>query len=293
MRMIRCGPARRCCADSRRSAAPSAAAPSSASTAESWWRARKRILVFSPFPLEEEDARNLARRRPRRRHAALDEIDQLDALAAGGEGDAAVLEIEGVAAKQLMTPAGERADRRGVVGGDHLEIVGIGDQLLCHVVLLAAVLEEDAQEIDEGADAGRRLAARRHLGIVAFLQRQRAADRGEDLGPELALGDALAEAARARQLGDAGRRVRRDLEDRFVADDAVARQVALLRRVLAPRRQLAQHREEAAGSAARREAAPRRGRVGGGEGGGGEEVPLLVQPPTAAPAPPPRPDCFA
>src|SRR5260221_3993055 len=166
--MIRCGPARRCCAASRPSAAPSAAAPSSASTAESWWRAR-----------------NLARRRPRRRHAAVDDTDQLDALATGGEGDAAVLEIEGVAAKQLMTPAGERADRRGVVGGDHLEIVGIGDQLLCHVVLLAAVLEEDAQEIDKGADAGRRLAARRHLGIVAFLQRQRAADRGEDLGPEL------------------------------------------------------------------------------------------------------------
>src|SRR3981081_4146871 len=215
--MIRCGPARRCCAALRPSAAPSAAAPSLAAHAERRWRAR-----------------SLTRRGPGRRRAALAESAQLDALAAGGEGDAAVLEIEGVAAKQLMTPAGECADRRGVVGGDHLEIVGIGDQLLCHVVLLAAVLEEDAQDTDEGADAGRRLAARRHLGRVAFRQRQGAADRGEDLGPELALGDALAEATRARQLGYAGRRVRRDLEDRFIADDAVARQVALLRRILAP-----------------------------------------------------------
>src|SRR5258708_38517102 len=119
--MIRCGPARRCCAASRPSAAPSAAAPSSASTAESWWRAR-----------------SLTRRGPGRRRAALDEIDQLDALAAGGEGDAAVLEIEGVAAKQLLAPAGECADPRDVGGGDPLGVVRIGGRPLCPAVLLAA-----------------------------------------------------------------------------------------------------------------------------------------------------------
>ena len=87
--------------------------------------------------------------------------------------------------------------------------------------------------------------------------------RVEDFLAELALGDAAAEAAGARQLLDRLRRVRGDLQHGFVLHDPAARQVALLRRRLAPRRDGLQHAEKPpVGRAAQPEAPPCLFRVG-------------------------------
>src|SRR5260221_7793651 len=179
-----CGPARRYSAASTRSAAPSTAAASSASTARSW------------------RAPSSPRGGAARRRRAFAEIDQLDALARSGEGDTALLEVERVAAEELEAPAGQRAHLGAVIGGDHLEVVGIGDQLLRHAALLAAVFEQHAQEVDERTDAGRRLVAGGGLGIVALRQRQGAADRGENLGARPAPHQPPSQAAPARQFRD-------------------------------------------------------------------------------------------
>ena len=71
------------------------------------------------------------------------------------------------------------------------------------------------------------------------------------------------QAAGARQLLDRLRRVRGDFQDGFVLHDPAARQVALLRRRLAPRRDRLQHAEKPpVGRAAQPEAPPRLVRIG-------------------------------
>src|SRR6202034_1490554 len=86
----------------------------------------------------EEGARGRPSHLLRRFRAFAAEPHQLDALARGGEGEPAVLEIERVLAEELVAPAVERAHAGVVVGGDALEIIAVGDELHGDVVLLAA-----------------------------------------------------------------------------------------------------------------------------------------------------------
>ena len=75
------------------------------------------------------------------------------------------------------------------------------------------------------------------------------------------------------------RRVAGDLDQRLVAQDAPARQVALLRRRLAPGRERAQHRQKAQiGTAAQPKAMPGLGRLGAVERRVGERRHLLGKP---------------
>src|SRR5205807_1792541 len=92
------------------------------------------------------DPRSACQRGSRRGRALLGETDEPNPPPAGSEGEATVLQVERLAAEHLEAPAGKGANRRVVGGGDHFEIVGIGDELLGDTILLAAQLEEDAQQ---------------------------------------------------------------------------------------------------------------------------------------------------
>src|SRR5207249_11722719 len=88
---------------------------------------------------------------------ALGQRHQFDAVLARGQRQLAVLQRQRVIAKDLAPPAVQRPDRRVVGGGDRFEIVGRGDQLLGDLEILAALLQQYAQQLDQGPNAGRRL----------------------------------------------------------------------------------------------------------------------------------------
>jgi len=143
-----------------------------------------------------------------------------------------VLQGQRVGAEDLAPPAMQGDDFGVVVGGDRFEVVGRGDELLRDLEILAALLQEHAQQLDQRPEAGwvlRLLRDRRRRVRVG----EAGGDRVEDLLAELAFGDALGKPAGARQRFDTLRRVAGDLNQRLVAQDAAARQVALLRRRLA------------------------------------------------------------
>jgi hypothetical protein len=56
-----------------------------------------------------------------------------------------VLQGKGVFAKDLATPSGKRPYRGCVIGSDRFEILGRSQQLLRDLVLLAPLLQQDAQ----------------------------------------------------------------------------------------------------------------------------------------------------
>src|ERR1051326_9641814 len=88
-----------------------------------------------------------------------------------------------------------------VVGGNRFEVVRRGDQFLRHLKILAALLEQDSQKLDQRADTRRRLGLggdrRRRIGGC-----ETPGDRGQNFFAELPFGYALAEAAGARQRLD-------------------------------------------------------------------------------------------
>src|SRR6202041_4088422 len=108
---------------------------------------------------------------------------------------------------------------------------------------LPALLQQPPQQLDQRAEPGWVLSLLRYrrrwvgVGEPQF-------DRVEDFLAEAAFGGALGEPAGAGQRFGPPRRVARDLDQRFVAQDAAARQVALVRRRLAARTEGAQHRQE-------------------------------------------------
>src|SRR5690242_2558593 len=132
---------------------------------------------------------------------------QLDLLAGGGESDATVLERERVLAEELAAPARERRHVGGVGGGDQLEILGARHQLLRDAVLLAAQLQEHAQQVDQRSEAWRQLAARWRLRMRVLGEGEGVADHLQNLAAEPALDEALAEAAGTREVGGRAGRV--------------------------------------------------------------------------------------
>jgi hypothetical protein len=189
-----------------------------------------------------------------------------------------MLQRQGVIAKDVAAPARQSPHRCVVVGRDGFEIVGRGNQLLRHLEVLAALLQQHPQQFDQRADAGRCLGLgrdrRRRIGIGQPL-----GDRGQDVVPKLPLRYPLAEAAGAGQSRDRLRRMGSDFQHRLVAHDAPARQVALLRRRLAPRRQCPQHAEKALiGPAPDAKAPPRLGGLASVDRGVDEIGHLFLEP---------------
>src|SRR5579863_3793691 len=66
------------------------------------------------------------------------EPHELDALTRAGERESAMLQIERVAAENLVPPAGERLHLGAIAGREQLQIFGIGDEARGDVVLLGA-----------------------------------------------------------------------------------------------------------------------------------------------------------
>src|SRR3954466_2435249 len=77
--------------------------------------------------------------------ATLRQRHQLDAVAPGGQREATVFQRQRVVAEDIAAPARKRADSGVVVGRDRFQIVSRGDQLLRDVVILAALLQQNAQ----------------------------------------------------------------------------------------------------------------------------------------------------
>ena len=83
---------------------------------------------------------------------------QLDPLAVHPERDAACLQRLRMAAEDLVPPALAGGDVGRVLGGEALDVFRGGDQLWCHVVLLALGGEQHLEQRDQGGRGG---AARR------------------------------------------------------------------------------------------------------------------------------------
>jgi len=134
---------------------------------------------------------------------------------------------------------------------------------------LAAHLQQHPHEIHDRPEPGRRVAPRRHARALGIRQLYPAADGGEQGFALPAFGETAAEAAASSKVFHRGRRVRGDLDQRFVLQDAAPRQIATLRFLFPPGRDLAQDRKEPRLVAAQLEPTPglaRRDAVGGGVG---------------------------
>ena len=156
-----------------------------------------------------------------------------------------MLDFQGIRAEQLPPPALERPDIGLVIGGDALEIRHRAHQLLGNVVLIAFHLEQDPEEIDQGADS---------LGQRLLLLNDGAFGLGHGFafgdGAENALGERGAEAIASNRPGlgqffRGFRAARGDIEKDVVAQDAVAWHVAFLGHALAPCGQSLQDAKEA------------------------------------------------
>src|SRR3954469_2272943 len=116
--------------------------------------------------------------------AALGQRHQLDAVASSGQRQLAVLQRQRILAEDLSAPPRQRADWGVVIGRDRLQIVSRGDQLLRYVVILATLLQQDAQQLDQRAEAGRQLGLprmrRRRVRVLQALL-----DRVENVAAEL------------------------------------------------------------------------------------------------------------
>src|SRR5260370_29689382 len=79
------------------------------------------------------------------------QLDQTDPVPTNRQREPAVLQCQCVLAKDLAAPSGKSPHRSLVVGGDGIEIVGAGQQLLRDLMLLAALLPQDPQQLDQRA----------------------------------------------------------------------------------------------------------------------------------------------
>src|SRR5437868_15517290 len=91
---------------------------------------------------------------------AVRQLDEAYPVAPDRQGEFAVLQGQRVLAKDFATPAGKRLDRRLVGGGDRFQIIGRSQQFLRDLMVLAALLQQHAQQLDQGSETVRRFRPR-------------------------------------------------------------------------------------------------------------------------------------
>jgi len=122
-------------------------------------------------------------------------LDQSDPVAPNRQRQPAVLQRERVLAKDLIAPSGERRYSRLVVHGNRFEILSRSHQLLRNLMRFTALLQQDAQQLDQRAQAGRGVGSRRGRRLQRLRIGEAAPHRVEDLAAQLAFGEAWASLA--------------------------------------------------------------------------------------------------
>src|SRR5215469_11385525 len=123
-----------------------------------------------------------------------------------------VLQRQRIIAEDLAAPPRQHLYWRVVVGGDRFKVFGRGQQFLRDLVVLAALLQQDAQQLDQRTEPRRRFGFRGLRQVEWRWLGEPASNRLQDLATELALRHTFAEAAGSRQRLYRSRRVGGNLE---------------------------------------------------------------------------------
>src|SRR6516165_2126449 len=135
----------------------------------------------------------------------IEQFDETDAVLPDRQRPLSVLQRQRIIAEDLAAPPRQHLYRRVVVGGDRFKVFGRGQQFLRDLVVLAALLQQDAQQLDQRTEPRRRFGFRGLRQIEWRWLGEPASDRLQDLATELALRHTFAEAAGSRQRLDRSR----------------------------------------------------------------------------------------